>query len=229
MESDHRTLPLRWVLPVIQLLICLVCLWPSRYFLLFELSQSIKSYVPVRNSGTGTNNSVEIEIPVLTPEQQQEADRTAKIEFLRMRVPVMLNFPVAIAQLPYVLANPAKREWTPRTMLPETWRAISWPLAGILFWWCAGRGIEAMRSARKAAIYPRMTLIETAFAAVLVCIGLATLVGIITSTPDDRRDVQFLALIAGGSIWGILASFTVIARILQWRILKRAAVEPLLT
>jgi len=49
-------------------------------------------------------------------------------------------------------------------------------------------------------------------------------VGIITSTPDDRRDLQFLALVAGGLLWGILATFTITARIFQWRIRKRGAV-----
>jgi len=70
-------------------------------------------------------------------------------------------------------------------------------------------------------VSPRLTWVETALAVVLLLIGLGTLVGIATSTPDDRRDVQFLVLIAGGLLWGILAGITVTARVLQWRILKR--------
>jgi hypothetical protein len=139
---------------------------------------------------------------------------------------VLLDFPVAVAQVPYILANPRKREWTPRGMLPEIWRAISWPFAGALFWWCAGRGIEALLAARRSVVYPRLALVETVFAAVLFCIGVAMLVGIITSTPDDRRDLQFLALVAGGLLWGVLATFTVTARIFQWRIHKRGRVVP---
>jgi hypothetical protein len=141
-----------------------------------------------------------------------------------MRVPVALNFPVGIAQLPYVIANPAKREWVPKGMLTETWRAVSWPFAGVLCWWSVGRAIEALRSTRKAIISPRLTLVETVFAAVFVCIGLVVLVGTITSTPDDRRDVQFKALLAGGLLWGFLASITIAARVFQWRILRRAKV-----
>lgn len=139
-----------------------------------------------------------------------------------MRVPVALNFPVGITQLPYVIANPAKREWTPNGMLTETWRAISWPFGGVLFWWSIGRSIEALRSTRKAIISPRVTLVETVFAAVFVCIGVAVLVGTVTSTPDDRRDVQFIALMVGGLLWGILASITIVARVFQWRIRRRA-------
>jgi hypothetical protein len=223
MKQQRRAFPFRWVLPLTQLLVCLVFLWPSRNFFLFELSQSIASYAPV-HAKSGASNAVQIDIPGLTPRQQQEADRTANIEYLRMRAPVVLDFPVAIAQVPYMLANPAKREWTPRGMLPETWRAISWPFAGILFWWCAGRGIEALRAARRSVTCPRVTLVETTFAVVLFCIGLVTLVGIITSTPDDRRDVQFLALIAGGLLWGILSTFTITARVSQRRIRKGGVV-----
>jgi hypothetical protein len=133
-----------------------------------------------------------------------------------------LNFPVLIMQLPYVIASPAKREWAPNGMMTETWREISWPFAGLLFWWSIGRGVEALRSTRKAVISPRVTLVETAFAAVFVCIGVALLIGTVMSTPDDRRDVHFIALMAGGLLWGMLATITIAARIFQWRIRRRA-------
>ena len=221
MKEQLRTFPFRWVLPAIQVLLCFSSLWPLRYFLLFEVSQSIASYAPA-HSRKEISPQLNIEIPTLTPEQQGAADRAAKIEYLRMRVPIALDFPVGIAQLPYVIANPAKREWVPKGMLTETWRAVSWPFAGMLFWWSVGRAIEALRATRKAVISPRVTLVETVFAAVLVCLGLVVLVGTITSTPDDRRDVQFIALLAGGLFWGILSSITIAARLFQWRICRRA-------
>jgi hypothetical protein len=223
MKERLRTFPFRWALPAIQLLLCFLSLWPSRYFLVFEGSRSIASYAPAR-SRKKISPPLKIEVPTLTPEQQVAADRAAKIEYLRMRVPVALDFPVGVAQLPYVIANPAKREWVPKRMLIETWRAVSWPLAGVLFWWSVGRAIEALRAIRKTVISPRVTLVETVFAAVLVCIGLVVLVGTITSTPDDRRDLQFIALLAGGWLWGILGSITIAARVFQWRIRRRAKV-----
>lgn len=226
MKEQLRTFPFRWLLPVLQLSLCLISLWSSRYFLAFELSRSIESYAPAE-SRTSLKGSLRIDI--LTPEQQKAADREAKIEYLRMRVPVALNFPVGIVQLPYVILSPAKTEWVPRGMLAETWRAISWPFAGVLFWWVAGRGIEALRSCREAIISPRVTLLETIFAALLVCIGIVVLVGTIMSTPDDRRDLQFVALLVGGFLWGVLASLTLAARILQWKILRRAEIVPSLT
>ena len=97
-------------------------------------------------------------------------------------------------------------------MMTETWREISWPFAGLPFWWSIGRGVEALRSTRKAVISPPVTLVETVFAAVFVCIGVAVLAGTVMSTPDDRRDVHFIALMAG---------ITIAARIFQWRIRRR--------
>src|SRR3954464_12278990 len=142
-----------------------------------------------------------------------------------MEVPLLLNFPVLIAQVPYILVNSPKREWVPKGMFPETWRALSWPFFGTVFWWLSGRGIEGLRAARRSIVHPRISVVETVVAAILACTGLVSLVGILTSTPDDRKDVQFLILVAGGILWGILATATIASRILQRRILKRSNPE----
>jgi hypothetical protein len=228
MKKQLRTFPFRWLLPALQFSICLISLWPYRYFLIFELSSSIRTYAPAQ-SGKASSQPMRIDIPTLTPEERTAFDRAEKIEYLRMRVPVALNLPVGIVQLPYVILNPAKTEWVPRGMLTETWRAISWPFAGVLFWWIVGRGIEALRSSRKALIFPRVTLPETIFAALFVCLGIVVLVGTVTTTPDDRRDLQFIALLVGGLLWGVLAGLTIAARILQWRIRRKAEPVPSLT
>ena len=221
MNEKLRRFPFRWLLPAIQLLLCVFALWPSRYFLLFEFSQSLESYPPAQ-LGKKISFPIDIAIPPLTPEQQVAVNRDMRIMDLGRSVAIALNLPVGIAQLPYVIASRAKTEWVPRGMMTDAWRAMSWPLAGVLFWWSAGRGVEALRSSRKAVISPRVTLVETVFGSVLVVIGIVALVGAITSTPDDRRDVQFIALLGGGLLWGILASITISARVCQWRIRKRA-------
>jgi hypothetical protein len=220
MATYFRLLPLRWTLPIFQLSVCLLALWPMRGFLIFEVLRSIESHTPAKatsESGTIT----EIVLAPMTKGQQEAADKAAKVDFLRMRVPVVLNFPVVLAQLPYIVASPNKREWTPGGMLPEEWRAMTWPFAGILFWWCAGRGMEALQATRRSVVAPRLTWVETALAVVLFLVGLATLVGIATSTPDDRHDIQFLAFVAGALLWGIFGAIVVAARLLQRRILKR--------
>jgi len=98
---------------------------------------------------------------------------------------------------------------------------MSWPFAGLFFWWLSGRSVEALFAARQSVARPRINWAETSLAGILFIIGLATLVGILTSTPDDRRDLQFMAWVAGGLLWGILATATIAARFLQRRIQKR--------
>jgi len=222
MPTNPRCVPLRWALPIFQLSLCLLALWPMRGFLILEVSRSIESYASAKTV-SGSEPVTQIAIPPMTKEQQQAADKAEGRAFLRMRVPVLLNFPVILAELPYVIASPDKMEWTPRGMLIEEWRALAWPFAGIFFWWCAGRGMEALQGTRRSIVSPRLTWAETALAIVLFLVGLGTLVGLITSTPDDRRDVQFLVLIGGGLLWGLLAAITLTARFLQWRILKRSS------
>jgi hypothetical protein len=75
-----------------------------------------------------------------------------------MAVVPMLNLPVGIVQLPYVLAHPTPggKQWVPRGMMFTTWRALSWPIFGVFFWWFAGRGMDAFRAARKSILLPRI-------------------------------------------------------------------------
>jgi hypothetical protein len=229
MKEQTAGLSFRRVLPVAQLLICVIALWPSRYFLLWQVSQSVEEYLAARAQQQRSGPTINIEIPSLTPEQQQAADRAARVEDLRMAVAPMLNLPVGIVQLPYVLARPTPegKEWVPRGMMFTTWRALSWPIFGVFFWWLAGRGIDAFRAARKSILVPRITIPETVFAVIFLGIGVATIVGILTSTPDDRRDVNFLAFLAGGFLWGIIAALAIAARFLQWRLRKRATLPAL--
>ncbi len=224
MKGHSADLPFRRVLPIAQLLICVIVLWPSRYFLLWQVSQSVREYLPARAQQQQSGPTINIEIPSLTPEQQKTADRAARMEDLRMAVAPMLNLPVGIIQLPYALAHstPEGKEWIPRGMMFTTWRALSWPIFGVFFWWLAGRGIDALRAARKSILVPRITIPETIFAVIFLGIGVVAIVGILTSTPDDRRDVNFLAFLAGGFLWGIIAALMIAARFLQWRLKKRA-------
>jgi hypothetical protein len=59
------------------------------------------------------------------------------------------------------------------------------------------------------------------FSLMLSVVGFVAMIGIVTSTPDDRHDFQFLALVAGAILWGILATTTITARFMQWRISMR--------
>ena len=50
----------------------------------------------------------------IDPERQREVDAAYEKALRRMRLPVVLNFPVAVAQVPYLLVT--RREWVPRGM-----------------------------------------------------------------------------------------------------------------
>jgi hypothetical protein len=223
MKERATGVSFRRVLPIVQLLVCVISLWPSRYFVLFQFSQSLHAYALLKPQQPLPLGN--IELSTLTSQQQQEADRAARIVHLRMELPVALNFPALIAQLPYIVL--IRREWVPIGMMRIVWRGLSWSLAGVFFWWLAGRGADALRAAWKSVLAPRITMAETIFAGLLFAIGVATLVGILTSTPDDRRDIDFLALIAGGLLWGVLAALTIAARLLQWRLRKHVTLPAL--
>ena len=225
MDTQYRGFPFRFVLPVVQLLVCLVLLWPVRVFLAVGVAQSIHSYfgsareLKVTSDFRGSN----VVVPLATIEEQTRADALIKLFDRRKLAPLTVDFPVLIAQLPYMLVSPTRREWVPKGMFPAIWRAVSWPFAGIFFWWLLGRSVEALFAARKSVVRPHINWAETIFAGILFIVGLATLAGILTSTPDDRRDLQFIAWVAGGLLWGILASATIAARFMQRRIQKQAA------
>ena len=212
---------LRWVLPAAQLLVCLVALWPARFHLMFGLIPANQFYGPVHQEtgqGLAEQPNIVLVLPKLTPERQRAIDTAYENVARRIRVPLVLNFPVLIAQVPYVLVT--HQEWIPQRMFKATWRALFWPFAGLVFWWLAGRGIEALSASFHSVIHPRLRWAEVTWAVVFLVVGIGTFIGIVTSTPDDRLDKDFMALMYGGMLWGVLAGLTIVARLRQWRILR---------
>jgi len=210
---------LRWVLPVAQLLVCLVALWPVRgHFLVGLMFGKLLRASSQQRTGRVSEPQRVIDLPELTPERQREADALYENELRYMRVPVVLNFPVVVAQVLFSLIT--RREWVFQGMLKESWRVLMWSLVGIVFWWLTGRGIEAISASFQRTIHLRLYWMEVMWAVVLFVVGIVTFMGIVTSTPDDRRDKDFLALMYGGLLWGVLAGLTITARFRQWRILK---------
>lgn len=221
MARQRSSFPFRWVLPYAQLFVCIAVLWPERGFLLFEVSQNPFSGLIVKIGLTANPVLSYLFVPRAAPDEEQRAAVLARQWEIRKTVPVALNLPAFLVQLPYIILNPEKREWAPRGISFEVWRALSLPISGMFFWWFAGRGIEALRAAFRSVARPRIGWVETLFAGVLVAGGVVALIAALTSTPDDRRDFQSVLLVAGAFLWGALASSTVAARILQWRIAKR--------
>lgn len=84
----------------------------------------------------------------------------------------------------------------------------------------SGQKYRSLSTARQLVVHPRIHWIETVFASILIILALVAVVGLLTSTPDDRRDTQFMTLMAGALFWGLLVTTTIAARFLQWRIAK---------
>jgi len=226
MIQERHAVPFRWVLPISQIVLCAVALWPLRASLAEQVRHSMEAY---RNVGTAPK-PVETapepfenqQFPILiitnplTPEEQNAVGMLEEREW----APMLLNLPLLLVQLPYVILNPAKQEWVPRGMDFKTWRVISWPLLGILFWWSAGRGMEALVASRRRLAKPRISWFETAVgAALFLFCGVASVALPLCTSHDEDFPMKLWVL--GSAIWAVLGGVMVAARLAQWRIRKR--------
>lgn len=224
--TKRRAFPFRFVLPIAQLSVCLVLLWPMRAVLLSGVAQSIHAYfgpAPERSPISDQDQTITIiSPPSTTVEKQARVDALIRRLDERMMAPKVLDFPVLLTQFPYIVVSPTKQEWVPKGMFIDIWRSLSWPFVGMFFWWLLGRGIEALFAAKQSVVHPRITWPEIAFAGAMFVVGLLVLAMILTGTPDERRDEQLMASIAGGLLWGVLSSGIIAARLLQRRIQREA-------
>jgi hypothetical protein len=116
----------------------------------------------------------------------------------------------------------AHRASVPKGMLPDFWRAMSWPFAGLIFWWITGRGIEALVASRSRVVSPAITWVETVTALLVSFFAGSLFVGLMVDR-SMRSDFIFpwqLAILACG-LWTFLGAVTVLARLLQWWIKRR--------
>src|SRR3954454_14782106 len=220
MPLERPTFAFRWLLPITQLLLCVVVLWPLRTAIVQHVRDSIHAYRPRRNPPSPPPEEQQrIVVPLNTQQQLMFEQEQAMSE--RQWVPITLNLPCGLVQLPYIILNPSKHEWIPRGMNFKTWRVISWPLAGFLFWWIAGRGIEGLIAARQRLIYPHITCLETitgsawcAFCTVAsVCMPLFS---------GRDEDFPMKLLVAAFVMWAALGGVVVAARVMQWRLRRKA-------
>src|SRR5262249_1289881 len=71
-----------------------------------------------------------------------------------------LNLPAGVIQIPIEASREDKQELKPTGIDLFLWRAITWPLIGLLFWWIAGRAVEALVSSGNGQLTPRISWIE---------------------------------------------------------------------
>ncbi len=130
-----------------------------------------------------------------------------------------LNLPGGLLQLPITILRADKTDWHPPGVESSLWCAISWPVLALVFWWMAGRAVEALRTLGGGQIMPRVTLAEAIVGGVLMSFGLVLVVGLTISEGRQvytNRSTGLLAATSG--LWAFLGGLSVIARFRQWRL-----------
>src|SRR6266404_2049787 len=209
--NNHRVMAFRWVLPIAEILVCAALLWPWRGFLAWQLRATGHAYWP-----TKIEEPVHFDVKLTAVAQTPREKKAAELAEIRISAPTLLNFPCSLLGL-------LRREAVPRGMLSEFWRSLTWPFFGIVFWWIAGRGIEALLASRRGLLSPAITWIEVFVASLIIALG-ALFWGLLFSGPNDRSGLVFpwSSALAASGLWILLGGTTIAARIVQWQIRSRS-------
>src|SRR5262249_49985552 len=120
-------IPFRVALPLGELFLCALILWPIRGLIFAELG------LPMAMGLTGP--------PLFFRSGPGRMFLEWSLSSGRQTV-AAINLPAGLAQLPTGLLRADKTEWRPAAVDFLTWRAVTWPLLGMVVWWIAGRGGE---------------------------------------------------------------------------------------
>ncbi len=186
--------PFRWVLPFGQLMVCLVLLWQARGIVAWSFGLRL----PLPMLGTGGIDG----------------------GYAALRAAAALNLPAGLIQLPYDIFSPSHTEWMPAGMDSTVWRAVTWPVIGLVFWWLPGRGIEALSAAKYRKLAPRIGWTETIVGFLVMAAGATILILFFFISSHDSTDMK---MGAAGGLWALLGGLSVVARIAQWRLLRKPA------
>lgn len=153
-----------------------------------------------------------------------EQYRQEQDEEVRLRTPVALNAPLLSFTFLYgwVTGDQYSEPWAPRGMNFDVWLAILSSIGGILLWWTAGRGVDAIVSARRHKIAPRLLKTEAVLAAVWVAFGIWS----VSAAVHDLREIEdgsIYLLGIGGALWTLLGTATLSAWVLQRKSAKASA------
>lgn len=213
-----KRLPYRWILPVAQLALSVGILWPVKH----EVDRQIRDAGRFRRITVEREPTIGEVLAVVVPQRETEKEKSEFNRFeVRKWIPSVLNLPAGLVQLPYVILSASKEEWVPVGLDVMTWRAVSWPLVGVLLWWSVGRGIEASIAARNKIIEPKISWTETtiALAVFLFCGVAAIFFPIFGQDPHDPEFPQML-FSAGFAVWTLLAGVVLLAKFCQRHILR---------
>lgn len=203
--DSTRPLPYRWILPALQLLLCLVAIWPARAALAAPFSKTESPRVVALQSDTQVEDI------------EAESSNLPEGERLRLRIPMALDLPALLVQLPYVILTSARTVWRPGRIPLLEWNAMFLPFAGLIFWWSAGRGFEALIASTRKIIQPRITRIETICASVMLLVGIVMVVVTFSGAVEEN---SFMSGSAGFALWAGLSVPMILAKIAQRKLEK---------
>ena len=226
MSGEHRPIPFRWILPVAQLVLCIVILWPLRGELIASIRSSTRAYLIHDQPAQAPKVNIRVLYPDLSPDFSNLStvieEREYRDRFLRLRLwgPALLNLPAMWLALPHAIVTGGKNKWIPVGMF-QYWRALAWPLVGIVLWWIAGRGIEAMVAVFRGVVQPSLTYAEVIAAVLFAALGAVLFVGSILDPISPNDTLSQLTFVTAGAMWALLGATIITARIGQWRIRRR--------
>jgi hypothetical protein len=198
--SGRVGFPFRRVFPLGQLVLCAIVLWPARGILFLELGLPARFAAP----------------PILLRFGSPMLERLAQwSNHYGTQTVTIINLPAAVSEL---LVTMVKNDWPNRP-----WRAISCPILGMIFWWIAGRGADALVATRRKNLAPRIGWVETMIGFLLLAAGATMTVGIEFFSGSDRHDLQPAALVS--AMWAFLGGLSVAAKVVQWRLRRHLVAD----
>ena len=172
------------------------------------------------------NSQTVLDVTPIAPGRDQALD----LDAVRLTTPAALNIPVGFIQIPFMIDNPPHSEWAPPGMWIREWRAVSWPFVGLIFWWMAGRGLEAIAAGvrffassqreeaeRQHRRAPKVHWIELLMGGALVAVGGASCYVLASGNGVLGLATDYV-MAAGAGLWAMLGLVMVIAGIVQWRV-----------
>jgi|SRR5579864_1279165 len=131
-----------------------------------------------------------------------------------------MNLPGALIQLPVALLLPGREIWRPPLLGFQLWNGVTLSIFALVFWWIAGRATEALVAINDRQLVPKIGWVETVTGFLIMAGGATVLGGMLFGLSASERDWESTRLAAGGGLWALLGSLSVIARFRQWRLRK---------
>ena len=212
-RAGRLPLPFRKLLPLGQLLLCALVLLPFRGIILFELLHvRVYSFAPDSGTTIGPDGSIHL------GNNNPAFDRWMNAQRTTFEAVSFVNLPGVVLDLPSAMFTTNGEVWTPKRVERMLWQAVTWPILALPFWWMAGRGLEALVSAKKRLIAPRLWWPETVVSCLLLAVGSTLVIGYLFFAGLDAGDPELRLMGAAGGVWSVLGSITVLAKYLQWKI-----------